>query len=171
MELTPESLNQIGEFVKNNLGTWLREVGPPELRSTEGLRREFDIRERIVRVEEELKTQRELIREGFAAMASRFEEQNAYMNARFEAVDKRFEAIDKRFEAVDKRFEEQTAFMNIRFEAIDKRFEIVDKRFEEQFKMNDQRFTDLSRHMNRWMTVISILIGLLALSPLFEKLL
>jgi hypothetical protein len=29
----------------------------------------------------------------------------AYMNARFEAVDKRFESVDKRFESQDRRFE------------------------------------------------------------------
>ena len=48
---------------------------------------ELEIRERIVRVEEELKHQRELMIEGFSR------------------VDKRFEQVDKRFEQVDKRFE------------------------------------------------------------------
>ena len=51
------------------------------------VRYELEIRERIVRVEEELKHQRELMIEGFSR------------------VDKRFEQVDKRFEQVDKRFE------------------------------------------------------------------
>lgn len=63
---------------------------------------EFDQRERIIRVEEELKHQRELMREGFNRMDKRFEQ-----------VDKRFEQMqlemNKRFEQVDKRFEQMTA--------------------------------------------------------------
>ena len=54
--------------------------------------KEFSLLERIIRVEEELKAQREII-------ASLQRE----MGARFEAVDKRFEAMDKRFESVEKR--------------------------------------------------------------------
>lgn len=65
------------------------------------MRYELEIRERIVRVEEELKHQRELMLEGFKQMEKRFEQ----MEKRFEQIDKRFEQIDKRFEQVDKRFE------------------------------------------------------------------
>lgn len=72
------------------------------------VRYELEIRERIVRVEEELKHQRELMIEGFK-----------HMEKRFEQVEKRFEQIDKHFEQMEKRFEQ-----------IDKRFEQVDKRFE-----------------------------------------
>jgi predicted nuclease with TOPRIM domain len=77
---------------------------------------EFDQRERIIRVEEELKHQRELMREGFNRMDKRFEQvdkrfeqMQLEMNKRFEQVDKRFEQVDKRFEQVDKRFEQMTA--------------------------------------------------------------
>jgi len=63
---------------------------------------EFDQRERIIRVEEELKHQRELMREGFNRMDKRFEQ-----------VDKRFEQMqlemNKRLEQIDKRFEQMTA--------------------------------------------------------------
>lgn len=56
----------------------------------------------MIRVEEELKHQRELMQQGFAMM-----------DKRFDAVDKRFEEMqqqmDKRFEAADKRFEEITS--------------------------------------------------------------
>ncbi|MCP5245997.1 MAG: hypothetical protein H6937_08610 [Burkholderiales bacterium] len=58
------------------------------------VRYELEIRERIVRVEEELKHQRELMIEGFKQIDKRFDQ-----------VDKRFEQVDKRFEQFDKRFE------------------------------------------------------------------
>ncbi|NEV64280.1 hypothetical protein [Thiorhodococcus minor] len=78
-------------FIKQHLGEWLAEQSlgkPPAVY-------EIELRERMVRVEEELKHQRELMRQGFEAMAKRFEQ-----------VDKRFEQVDKRFEQVDKRFDE-----------------------------------------------------------------
>ncbi|WP_341328096.1 hypothetical protein [Methylotuvimicrobium sp. KM2] len=74
------------------------------------VRYDLELRERFVRVEEELKHQRELMLEGFKQMEKRFEQ----MEKRFEQVEKRFEQVDKRFEQVDKRFEQ------------------VDKRFEQQ---------------------------------------
>ena len=49
------------------------------------VRYELEIRERIVRVEEELKHQRELMMEGF------------------NRIDKRFEQVDKRFEVLTSR--------------------------------------------------------------------
>ncbi|WP_341328094.1 hypothetical protein [Methylotuvimicrobium sp. KM2] len=67
------------------------------------VRYDLELRERFVRVEEELKHQRELMLEGFKQMEKRFEQ----MEKRFEQVDKRFEQVDKRFEQVDKRFEQQ----------------------------------------------------------------
>ena len=82
MALAQEDLDlikqQLGEYVKEHLGDWLAEQGlgkPPVVY-------EIELRERMVRVEEELKHQRELMREGFAQM------------------DKRFEQVDKRFESV-----------------------------------------------------------------------
>ena len=66
------------------------------VRKHEEKMKEFSLLERIIRVEEELKAQREII-------ASLQRE----MSARFEAVDKRFESLqremDKRFESVEKR--------------------------------------------------------------------
>ena len=76
-----------------------------------------ELLERSVRVEEELKHQRLLLRESF----EQFEK-------RFELIEKRFEQVDKRFEQVDKRFEQ----VDMRFEQVDKRFEQVDKRLELQ---------------------------------------
>ena len=83
-----------------------------------------ELLERSVRVEEELKHQRLLMRESFEQFEKRFE----LIEKRFEQVDKRFEQVDKRFEQVDKRFEQ----VDKRFEQVDKRFEQVDKRLDLQ---------------------------------------
>ncbi|MBK5967899.1 MULTISPECIES: hypothetical protein [Thiorhodovibrio] len=76
---------EIGDYVKDNLSDWLVEqsLGKPPVVY------EIELRERMVRVEEELKNQRELMREGFNQMEKRFEQ-----------VEKRFEQVDKRFESV-----------------------------------------------------------------------
>jgi len=78
-------------FIKEHLGEWLAEQSlgkPPAVY-------EIELRERMVRVEEELKHQRELMRQGFEQVEKRFEQ-----------VEKRFEQVDKRFEQIDKRFDE-----------------------------------------------------------------
>ena len=112
-------------FLKENLA---------ELLASEGLSRparvyEIELRERLVRVEEAIKHQGELIQKTLDFMDVRF----GAMDRRFEAVDKRFEELredmNTRFEAVDKRFEELREDMNTRFEVVDKRFEAVDRRF------------------------------------------
>ena len=76
------------EFIKAHLAEWLEQVAP---------RRQFEreLYERLIRVEEALVHQRELMQQGFAAMEKRFGQ-----------IDRRFERIDKRFEQADKRFEE-----------------------------------------------------------------
>jgi len=63
--------------------------------------------ERLIRLEEEIRAQREL------------------MEAKFEAVDRRFEAIDRRFEDINVRFED----VNKRFEDVNRRFEDMARRF------------------------------------------
>lgn len=94
MELTQSQLQQIAEYVKSQLPDWVYRSEPPN----------NEVHDRILVVEQELKAQRELMSQGFAAMEKRFEA----VDRRFESVqhnmDKRFEAVDKRFEAVDKRF-------------------------------------------------------------------
>ena len=56
------------EFIKNNLGIWLAEqsLGKPPMMF------EIELRERLVRVEEALKHQRELMRQGFDLIEKRF---------------------------------------------------------------------------------------------------
>jgi len=87
-------------FIKAHLGEWLAEQSlgkPPAVY-------EIELRERMVRVEEELRHQRELMKQGFDLMEKRFEQ----IDKRFEQIEKRFEQIDKRFEQVDSRFEQIT---------------------------------------------------------------
>jgi len=101
-------------FIKRHLGEWLAEerLGKPPAVY------DMELRERMVRVEEELRHQRELMRQGFEQMERRFEQ-----------VDKRFEQVDKRFEQIDKRFEQ-----------VDRRFEQVDARFDEMLRRHDRHF-------------------------------
>ncbi|MBN2701470.1 MAG: hypothetical protein JXR29_08475 [Methylothermaceae bacterium] len=100
------------EFIKAHLGEWLAEQNMGK----SFMAYDMNLRERMVRVEEALQHQRELMYEGFKAMDKRFIEMR--------------EDMDKRFEGMDKRFEEMQALMDKRFEAVDKRFESMDKRFE-----------------------------------------
>ena len=119
MALAQEDLQQIQQLIDQSL------AARPEAVNA-NVRYELDIRERIVRVEEELKHQRELMLQGFETSNKRFEEMRADMNKRFEQVDKRFEQIEKRFEQVDKRFEQ----IDKRFEQIDKHLTIITNRMD-----------------------------------------
>lgn len=89
------------QFIKNHLGEWLAEQSlgkPPAVY-------EIELRERMVRVEEELKHQRELIKTILVEMDKRFRAMQEGMDKRFDAVDKRFESMQQQ---MDKRFEELT---------------------------------------------------------------
>ena len=106
MALAQEDIEEIRLLIKKTLSE------TPETFNA-NVRYELDLRERTIRVEEELKHQRELMLEGFKQMEKRFEQVDKRieqiqldMNKRFEQVDKRFEQIDKRFEQVDKKFEQ-----------------------------------------------------------------
>ena len=114
MALAQEDFERLGDYVKSHISDWLAEqsLGKPVVVY------EIELRERMVRVEEELRHQRELMREGFAQMDKRFEQ----VDKRFEAMQK---SMDQRFEQVDKRFEGMHKSMDQRFEQVDKRFESV----------------------------------------------
>jgi len=140
-KLKDEDLEQIGQYLAEKYP--ILKSGTNQLRYSEI---DLDIRERIVRVEEELKNQRELIHEVLKMMDTRFAEMYAFSNSRFEQVDKRFEQVDKRFEEmrtdmnsrfeqVDKRFEEMRTDMNSRFEQVDKRFEEINSNMNSRFNM------------------------------------
>lgn len=109
MALAQEDIEQIQWLIKKTL------LECPETLNA-NVRYELDLRERTIRVEEELKHQRELMVEGFKQMEKRFEQ-----------IDKRIELVEKRIEQVqldmNKRFEQMQSDMNKRFEQVDKRFE------------------------------------------------
>jgi hypothetical protein len=105
MTLEQPQLEQIGRYVRTHIAEWISEIPTRYTRDFE-----IELRERTVRVEEELKAQRELILHVITQMDKRFEQ-----------VDKRFEQVDKRFEQVDKRFEQ----VNERFSDINKRFTML----------------------------------------------
>jgi len=83
MSLAAEDLRAIEDHIKSHLSAWLAEqsLGKPPVVY------EIELRERMVRVEEELKHQRELIK------------------TVLEQMDKRFEQVDKRFEALTRRMD------------------------------------------------------------------
>jgi DNA anti-recombination protein RmuC len=95
-------------------------LGRNELRA-----KELALIERVVRVEEELKSLRQMLEVKFDASEKRFEALQREMNARFEAMNERFVAMDERFVSMDKRFESLQSEITARFEAVDKRFSTI----------------------------------------------
>ena len=130
MALAQEDIEQIQKLIDLS---WSKN----QQSSNDNIHYELEIRERIVKVEEELRNQRELILQGFKQSDKRFEEIQHNMDKRFEEVQHN---MDKRFEQVDKRFEQ-----------VDKRFEQVDKRFESMQETMNNGFKDVNRRMDRFM--------------------
>ena len=89
--LTEEDLEKIGRYVKKNIGSWIEE--DPGLPSAAAIH----LSEKMVRLEEAIKNQGDL------------------MEKMIHQLDKRFEQVDKRFEQVDKRFEDMQHYMDKRF--------------------------------------------------------
>ncbi|MEO5334363.1 MAG: hypothetical protein H7839_20295, partial [Magnetococcus sp. YQC-5] len=69
MALQQVEIDQIISQLRPQLTLWLAERGPEKT----SMLYEMELRERIVRVEEELKHQRELMQQGFDAMKKQFE--------------------------------------------------------------------------------------------------
>ncbi len=92
MTLSEDQLNQIGNYVQANLPIWLRNLPPQSVQITDPV-----LLERVVRVEDELKAQRQLMIERFDASDKRFDDLIYQFDKRFEAVDKRFEDMNRRF--------------------------------------------------------------------------
>lgn len=140
MALAEDDIEQIQFLIRESLSERL-------LNQNANVRYELDLRERTIRVEEELKHQRELMLEGFKQMEKRFEQ-----------MEKRFEQVDKRFEQVEKRLEQ-----------IDKRFEQVDKRFEQQHVEIMAIHSEIKQLM-RWgggtlLAIVSLVVAVLRLMP------
>ena len=130
MALRDEDIGRIGDYVK----PWLRSVVEDMIPRHEPGGVGAQLLERMVRVEEELNSQRQLMNERFGFM-------------------------EHRFAAMDNRFEELLNHTNSRFEAVDKRFEAVDKRFEESLQHTNMRFADLTAQMNARFTALNWMIG------------
>ena len=82
MTIGESELQRIGDYVKGNLNLWLGEVAPQTMIGPQLL-------ERMIRVEEELKAQRDLMKTGFESANRRFED----MNNRLEDMNKRFNSL------------------------------------------------------------------------------
>jgi ATP adenylyltransferase/5',5'''-P-1,P-4-tetraphosphate phosphorylase II len=98
MALAQEDLEQIQLLFHQSIGA------RPEIINA-NVRYELEIRERIVRVEEELKHQRELMLQGFEMSNKRADEFRADMSKHFEQVDKRFEQIEKHLTIITNRMD------------------------------------------------------------------
>ena len=115
--LTLDAISEhVSEHVRAHIGEWLAEQSLARPAPVY----EIELRERMIRLEEELKSQRELMKRGFDLMESRFEATSAENNRRFEAIDKRFEATSAES---NRRFEALSAESNRRFEALTKRMD------------------------------------------------
>jgi DNA anti-recombination protein RmuC len=143
------------EFIKAHIGEWLAEESlgkPPKVY-------ELELRERSLRIEEQLKHQRDLIQTIIEQNDKRFETLQIQLDKRFDAMQ---DQLDKRFDAMQ-------AQMDKRFESVDKRFESMDKRFESM----DKRFEALTRRIDRFMfwslgltiSVAGLIIAMLRLWP------
>ncbi len=89
MQLGDAELARIGGYVKNNLRQWIAEVAPTAISPIPAAPDPIpnaQLLERMVRVEEELKAQRELFLTRFEAVDRRFEDQKDYLNKRFNAL-------------------------------------------------------------------------------------
>jgi DNA anti-recombination protein RmuC len=150
MELSQETLKTIGSYVKGNLAEWMREVGPP-VPTTDP-----QLLERIVRVEESLEHQRELMERGFARNDQHFEELRREFDARLGHVDKRLDQVDKRFD-------EQRAEFLAHFEQVDKRFDEQRKDFGARFEQIDKRFDEQRAQTRRLMAVLTTILSVLTL--------
>jgi len=137
MALAQEDIEQIQELIKKSIEL-TPEVGNANVRY------ELDLRERTIRVEEELKHQRELMLTGFSQMDKRFEQMREESNKRFEQIDKRFEQIDKRFEKMHSE--------------VNKRFEQLDKQLEKQSQAIMDIHQEIKQQM-RWSFGILIGVG------------
>ena len=133
MSLSEGDLQYIGQYVRAELPGWLRDLGPWAFGS--------QLMERMVRVEEELKAQRELLLAHMEASARRFED----IDRRFEDTNKRFDDVNKRFDDVSKRFDD-----------VNKRFEDVNRRFDD----NNRRHSTTQWFVGAGFLVVTTLISL-----------
>jgi len=133
MELTKEQLEQIGSYIESNFDRFGAKSNVIQLRP-------YDIQliERMTRIEEELRSQRELILK-----------QNETMQFGFAQMDKRFESMQKQ--------------MDERFASVDKRFEMIQKNMDTRFDDMNKKFTMMMWMMTAGFTIIATVITLLTI--------
>jgi GTP1/Obg family GTP-binding protein len=134
--------------------------------------KELSLIERTVRVEEELRSLREM-------SESKFDTLQREMSVRFDAVDIRFDAGEKRFEALlremnarfeagEKHVEALQREMNVRFEAGEKRVEALQRemnaRFESLQREMNARFEAMDKRFSTIQWMIGILVGIPAIA-------
>jgi len=149
--LAAEDLAYIEDHIKSQLGEWLAEqsLGKPPVVY------EIELRERMVRIEEELKNQRELIKTVLEQMDKHFGATEKRFEAMQQSMDKRFESMDKRFEAVQ--------------QSMDKRFEAMQQSMDKRFESMDRRFEELTRRIDRfmaWSFATTLAVGSLVVATL-----
>ena len=149
--LREEDVGRIGEYVK----PWLREVVDRAVHTAAAplvAQGSVDNRllERAVRVEEELKAQRELMderfeftKERFAAIDARFDDLIAYSDRRFEALENR---IDQSIAHSDKRFDDAIAQSNRR---ADDTIAQCNRRFDDSIAQSNRRADDIIAQSNQ----------------------
>ena len=126
--LAPVDQAYIEEVVKKAIANMMSSVSSRD-------RYEMDLRERMVRVEEGLQRQGEL------------------MQANFTAMEKRSEQMDKRLEQMDKRLDLMQQDMDKRFERVDKRFDLMQQEIARGFEQNHREIIALHNEMKtqlRW---------------------
>ena len=89
MALKNEELQAIGEYVQSHLAEWL----PKQVQNPVNFTYPIELTERMIRVEEELKNQRELMKQGFDQNDKRFELMQNSMDKQFQQVNTRLENI------------------------------------------------------------------------------
>ena len=77
---------------------------------TQGVMQRQEANHRLSKLESDVQTIAQTMREGFASVDKRFDDLIHQMDKRFEAVDKRFEAADKRFDDMDYRWSRPARF-------------------------------------------------------------
>ena len=141
---------QIEQVVIKVLESRMQEAIEEYVERNELLVKELSLIERTVRVEEELRSLREISEVKFDAAEKRFESLQREMKTGFEAAEKRFESLQREMAA--------------RFEAVDKRFEAVDKRFESLQREMDARFEAMDKRFSAVQWMIGILVGIPAIA-------
>ncbi|HOW83849.1 MAG TPA: hypothetical protein PK573_14915 [Spirochaetota bacterium] len=137
MTLKQKDLDIIGDYVQKKLPIWLDSLSYP--RSIQAW--DIELRERIVRIEEELKNQRELMKQGFEQVDRRIDQVEKHIDQ----VEKHIDQVEKRIDQVEKRIDQ-----------VDKRIDQVDRRFE-QF---EKRLTIITVLIGTGFTMVTVLMSI-----------